>query len=163
MGLIRYSVLDDYEEEIGPYTAAQLGQLLQSAVITPQTYVMPLDDPEADDYTELWKGLHAVLLPPTLKLVSHEASSSPLKNFAAPKIVPRLVSLVSLYPRGRGRRRRPSSHADPLSNGTGGNLDNDEMATLFSTCEVFGRRLLREHLLIGCGANSSLCARWLPI
>jgi hypothetical protein len=46
-------VLDDYEVELGPYTVAQLGQLLASAAITPQTWVMALDG--TAEYYELWK------------------------------------------------------------------------------------------------------------
>ena len=52
-GRLLYSVLDDYEVELGPYTVAQLGQLLASAAITPQTWVMALDG--TAEYYELWK------------------------------------------------------------------------------------------------------------
>ena len=52
-GGLLYSVLDDDEVELGPYTVAQLGQLLASAAITPQTWVMALDG--TAEYYELWK------------------------------------------------------------------------------------------------------------
>ena len=141
---------------------------------------MAIDDPEVDDYFELWKGpcLQQQQQPPRLPRIQEHPrilSSSALKLHAAQRLtcspplpaVPRLVSLVSLYPRPRGRRRGGGGGSEQRATGPraagsgrvddledGGSGGGEESSG--SAWEVFGRRLLREHLLIGALEASPL-------